>query len=91
MRSIPPTPICGRRRNAVREALGTLRPLFPGLDRAVARAAEVIAQERRRVREQLRRSVREHLATMKSLRDVDFAHVEAAVRALEADEAAPTS
>ncbi len=34
------------RRNAVREALSALRPLFPGLDAAVARAAEVVAEER---------------------------------------------
>lgn len=34
------------RRNAVREALTALRPLFPGLDAAVARAAEVVAEER---------------------------------------------
>lgn len=73
-----------RRRNAVREALTTLRPFFPGLDRAVARAAEVIAQEQKgSPRAQLRRSVRERLAADEQLRDLDFAHVEAAVRALE--------
>jgi tRNA(Ile)-lysidine synthase len=74
----------GRRRNAVREALGNLRPLFPALDRAVARAAEVVAYEQEdSSRARLRRSVREHLANDEELRDVDFAHVEAAVRALE--------
>jgi tRNA(Ile)-lysidine synthase len=36
----------GLRRNALRAALGALRPLFPGLDAAVARTAEVLAQER---------------------------------------------
>jgi tRNA(Ile)-lysidine synthase len=74
----------GRRRNAVREALSNLRPLFPALDRAVARAAEVIAQEQRgSPRARLRRSVRERFAADDDLRDLDFAHVEAAVRALE--------
>jgi tRNA(Ile)-lysidine synthase len=74
----------GRRRNAVREALANLRPLFPALDRAVSRAAEVIAEEERgSPRAGLRRSVREHLAADDDLRDLDFAHVEAAVRALE--------
>lgn len=74
----------GRRRNAVREALAKLRPLFPALDRAVSRAAEVIAEEERgSPRARLRRSVREHFAADDDLRDLDFAHVEAAVRALE--------
>ena len=72
------------RRNAVRDALKTLRPLFPGLDRAVARAAELTAHEREATpRALLRRSIREQLAAQDDLRDVDFAHVEAAVRALE--------
>lgn len=74
----------GRRRNAVREALANLRPLFPALDRAVARAAEVIAEERRdSPRARLRRSVRERFAADDDLHDLDFCHVEAAVRALE--------
>jgi tRNA(Ile)-lysidine synthase len=74
----------GRRRNAVREALANLRPLFPALDRAVARAADVIAQEHdETARGRLRRAVRERLAADDDLRDLDFAHVEAAVRALE--------
>jgi tRNA(Ile)-lysidine synthase len=73
-----------RRRNAVREALANLRPLFPALDRAVSRAAEVVAQEVRGTpRARLRRSVRERFAADDDLRDVDFTHVEAAVRALE--------
>jgi tRNA(Ile)-lysidine synthase len=72
------------RRNAVREALTALRPLFPGLDAAVARAAGVVAEERDvSPRAELRRSVREHLGEQDELRDIDFQHVEAAVRALE--------
>ncbi len=72
------------RRNAVREALNTLRPLFPGLDSAVARAAELVSEERdASARAQLRRSVREQLGREDALRDIDFFHVEAAVRALE--------
>ena len=60
------------------------RPLFPGLDAAVARAAEVVGEERDGVpRARLRRSVRERLEREAELRDVDFLHVEAAVRALE--------
>jgi tRNA(Ile)-lysidine synthase len=74
----------GRRRNAVREALANLRPVFPALDRAVARAAEVLAQEQQgSPRARLRWSVRERFAADDDLRDLDFAHVEAAVRALE--------
>ncbi len=72
------------RRNAVREALNTLRPLFPGLDSAVARAAELVSEERdASARAQLRRSVREQLGRQDTLRDIDFLHVEAAVQALE--------
>lgn len=72
------------RRNAIRAALEALRPSFPGLDGAAARAAELIAGEleggekailRRRVRGALRRD--------QGLLDVDFAHVEAAVRTLQ--------
>jgi len=72
------------RRNAVREALDALRPLFPGLDEAVARAAELAGDELdATARAQLRRRVRDELAGDAGLRDVDFLHVEAAVRALE--------
>lgn len=72
------------RRNAVREALAGLRPLFPGLDAAVARSAHVVSDElletqQAALRRQVRASLREHQA----LRGVDFEHVEAAVRALE--------
>jgi hypothetical protein len=46
------------------------------LDRAVSRAAEVIAEEERASpRARLRRSVREHFAADDDLRDLDFAHV----------------
>lgn len=74
----------GLRRNALRAALGALRPLFPGLDAAVARTAELLAQERSGTRRaDLRREVRAVLAAQEDLRDIDFAHVEAAVRAIE--------
>lgn len=73
------------RRNAVREALAGLRPLFPGLDAAVARAAEVLGAELAGTPEaERRRQVRERLREEHGLRDVDFAHVEAAARALQA-------
>jgi tRNA(Ile)-lysidine synthase len=72
------------RRNAVRDALAALRPLFPGLDRAVARAAELVSEELDATRRaELRRSIRAQLAADDGLRDIDFEHVEAAVRALE--------
>ena len=74
-----------QRRNAVREALDALRPLFPALDAAVARAAHLISEDRAAApRAELRRSIRDHLAGEDELRDIDFEHVEAAVRALEA-------
>lgn len=72
------------RRNAVREALAALRPLFPGLDEAVARAAQLVAEELvESSQAPLRRQVRAALRQHEALRDVDFEHVEAAVRALE--------
>jgi tRNA(Ile)-lysidine synthase TilS/MesJ len=72
------------RRNAVREALEALRPIFPGLDAAVARAAELTGSDLEGSdRAALRRQVRQALEEQEGLRDVDFAHVEAAVRALE--------
>lgn len=72
------------RRNAVRAALEGLRPLFPGLDSAVSRAAEVVAAELGATesavaRRQVRAALREH----RVLAGVDFKHVEAAVRALQ--------
>jgi tRNA(Ile)-lysidine synthase len=72
------------RRNAVRTALEALRPLFPGLDGALARTAEIVANELSgSSRAELRRDVRRALEAEAELRDVDFQHVEAAVRALE--------
>lgn len=72
------------RRNAVRSALEALRPAFPGLDAAVARAAEVLGHERRGTdRAALRSHLRQALRDEVGLRDVDFLHVEEAVRALE--------
>ncbi|MBV9149454.1 MAG: tRNA lysidine(34) synthetase TilS [Candidatus Eremiobacteraeota bacterium] len=73
------------RRNAVREALTTLRLSFPRLDRAVARAAHIVADELADApRATLRRRVREALDESGELLDVDFEHIESAVRALEA-------
>jgi tRNA(Ile)-lysidine synthase len=72
------------RRNAVREALQALRPSFPGLDEAVARAAELVSSERAgSPRAELRHRVREALREQGQLADVDFEHVEAAVRTME--------
>ena len=72
------------RRNAVRGALATLRPLFPGLDSAVARAAALIGDELAGSSHAvLRRQVRETLQEHQALRNVDFEHIEAAVRTLE--------
>jgi tRNA(Ile)-lysidine synthase len=74
----------GQRRNAVRGALDALRPLFPGLDEAVARAATLVGDESQSGRRAvLRRHVRACLASQEELRDIEFSHVEAAVRALE--------
>ncbi len=74
----------GIRRNAVRRALDALRPLFPGLDAAVARTAELVGEELGQTdRAALRRRVRSALDAEEALRDVDFEHIEAAVRALE--------
>jgi tRNA(Ile)-lysidine synthase len=74
----------GLRRNALRAALDALRPLFPGLDAAVARTADMLAEELDgSERADLRRDVRAALAADEGLRDVDFAHVEAAVRTIE--------
>lgn len=72
------------RRNAVRAALEGLRPLFPGLDAAVSRAAEVVSAElggtpSAAARRQVREALREH----RVLAGVDFEHIEAAVRALQ--------
>jgi tRNA(Ile)-lysidine synthase len=74
----------GIARNGVREALTALRPLFPQLDRAVARAAAVAADEAEDAPlAGLRRVVRERVERECGLLDVAFEHVEAAVRAME--------
>jgi tRNA(Ile)-lysidine synthase len=72
------------RRNAVREALSALRPIFPGLDAAVARAAQVVSDELADDPQAARRrQIREALRGHQALRGVQFDHIEAAVRALE--------
>lgn len=72
------------RRNAVRAALAALRPSFPGLDGAVARAAGLVSDELDGTdASALRQVVRAALRQEDTLRDVDFAHVEEAVRALQ--------
>lgn len=74
----------GLRRNALRAALDALRPLFPGLDAAIARTAELLGEELTGTqRSDLRRDVRATLASQEGLQDVDFEHVEAVVRAIE--------
>jgi tRNA(Ile)-lysidine synthase len=71
-------------RNGVREALTALRPLFPQLDRAVSRTAAIAADEAvGSERAALRRDIRARVEAECGLDDVDFEHVEAAVRALE--------
>lgn len=71
------------RRNAVREALGRLRPLFPGLDRAIARAAAMAGDEAEAPGPATwRAEVRRELRAKGELHDVDFLHVEAAARAI---------
>ncbi|MFN2448867.1 MAG: tRNA lysidine(34) synthetase TilS [Candidatus Baltobacteraceae bacterium] len=72
------------RRNAVREALLALRPLFPRLDEAVSRAALLVGDELAGSPQAARRHlVRRTLQDSDALDGVDFAHIEAAVRALE--------
>jgi len=72
------------RRNAVRQALAALRPLFPRLDAAVARAAQVVAEDGSGApRAALRRKIRKELERQDALAAVDFEHVEAAAAALE--------
>ncbi|GAC1652357.1 MAG: hypothetical protein NVS9B12_01660 [Vulcanimicrobiaceae bacterium] len=72
------------RRNALRAALEVLRGDFPGLDEAVARTAELVGADLSAGgRGPLRRRVRAALRENGALRNVDFEHVESAVRALE--------
>jgi len=59
--------------------------MFPGLDEAVARAAELVGAELSASRaSQTRRQIRDELAKHEAWRGVDFEHVEAAVRAIQA-------
>ena len=72
------------RRNAIRAALYELRPYFPGMDEAVARAVMLVEEEQAATpRADLRRHVREVLRDEDALHDVPFERIEAAVRALE--------
>ncbi len=74
----------GMRRNAVRAALESLRGVFPQLDQAVSRAAEIVRHDAvGGERAGLRRRVRALLRTADSLGEVSFKHIEAAVNALE--------
>jgi tRNA(Ile)-lysidine synthase len=69
------------RRNALREALVTLREDFPHLDRAVARCAEIVRDELDETpRAEQRRALRERLRAEDALRDVSFAAIEDALR-----------
>lgn len=71
------------RRNAVRAALEPLRPLFPGLDAAVARSAAILAAELAlEPLAEARRQVREALRAHHGLDGVSFEHVDAAARAV---------
>ncbi len=74
----------GLRRNAVRAALESLRGVFPQLDRAVSRAAEIVHHDAAGAdRAGLRRRVLAALQEIDSLGEVSFKHIEAAVNALE--------
>jgi len=70
------------RRSAVRAALIGLRAEFPGLDRAVARCAEILRDERDGDPRALeRRALRERLREDGLLRDIPFERIEAALHA----------
>jgi tRNA(Ile)-lysidine synthase len=70
------------RRSAVRAALVALREEFPGLDRAVARCAEILRAERDGDPRALeRRALRERLRDEGLLRDIPFERIEAALTA----------
>ncbi len=70
------------RRNRLRAALAELRPGFPGLDRAVARCAEIVRDDLAGTpRGRRRRALRERLRARGALRDVSFAALEAALDA----------
>ncbi len=68
------------RRNAVRAALGDLRESFPGLDRAVARCAEIVRDDLDDVPiARRRRALRTVLAERRQ--DIPFERIEALLRA----------
>ena len=70
------------RRNAVRAALAGLRDRFPRLDEAVARCAEIVADEIADApRAALRRRLRAALEEDAGLTDVPFERIEALLRA----------
>ncbi|MDQ2680247.1 MAG: tRNA lysidine(34) synthetase TilS [Candidatus Eremiobacteraeota bacterium] len=72
------------RRNAVRHALQALRPLFPGLDEAAARTATLVSDELEETPSALgRKQIRQALSEEGGLTDIDFTHVEAALKTLE--------
>jgi len=75
----------GFRRNALRAALVPLREAFPHLDAAVARCAAILREERAgEPRARLRTELRAALgASGLGTRDVSFARLDAAARALE--------
>jgi tRNA(Ile)-lysidine synthase len=70
------------RRNALRVSLEALRAEFPGLDRAVARCAEIVRDDLAgTARARGRRALRARLRANGALRDVSFARLEAALDA----------
>jgi tRNA(Ile)-lysidine synthase len=70
------------RRNALRVSLAGLREEFPGLDRAVARCAEIVRDDLAQSgRAGSRRALRARLRDRGELRDVSFARLEAALDA----------
>ncbi|MEA2665494.1 MAG: tRNA(Ile)-lysidine synthase [Candidatus Eremiobacteraeota bacterium] len=70
------------RRNALRVSLEALREEFPGLDRAVARCAEIVRDDLAGTgRAGERRALRARLRARQALRDVSFAQVEEALGA----------
>lgn len=72
------------RRNALRGPLAALRDAFPHLDRAVARCAEIVAdQVDGTPRSAARRAVRRRLRSAGRLQGVSFVQIEAAVDAEE--------
>lgn len=72
------------RRNAVRATLTELREQFPHLDEAVARCAEIAADEATNdERAQLRRRLRDELAEAGALRDVTYERLDAAAGGLQ--------